>query len=217
MFSVIFGLWIFSSHFFCLRKLFHPGEGLAGSYAFIANRYSHLSGVLHVDPGTLVLSLVCSVIFKFTNNVKLILKHNLFTLHSIILGSALPNYSCFRKEQTEILCFVYFLNNIPITKSWVYCLSSRVSERPDTRMSIDNLAKVFGPTMVGYSVANPDPMQMIAETKQQQDVMTSLLDLSSDYWTDVLTNRSDVDSLEILSIHTPDHPSRHPGLWGYYY
>ena len=35
-------------------------------------------------------------------------------------------------------------------------------------MPASNLAKVFGPTVVGYSSLEPEPMQMISETRKQQ-------------------------------------------------
>lgn len=89
--------------------------------------------------------------------------------------------------------------------------SYRVSESLDTRMSIDNLAKVFGPTIVGYSVATPQPMQMIAETRPQQDVMISLLEHNTDYWADILSgNSSEVGSLDYDMTDTPDQGRRRP-------
>lgn len=83
-----------------------------------------------------------------------------------------------------------------------YC---RVSERPESRMSVDNLAKVFGPTIVGYSMPSPEPMQMISETRPQQMVMTALLELDVDYWSDILAgNSSEISSLDYDLIQTPD-------------
>lgn len=38
-------------------------------------------------------------------------------------------------------------------------------------MPASNLAKVFGPTVIGYSVPDPEPLQMINETKYQAMVM----------------------------------------------
>ena len=79
-------------------------------------------------------------------------------------------------------------------------------------MSIDNLAKVFGPTIVGYSVVTPQPMQMIAETRPQQDVMTALLEHNTDYWTDILSgNHSEVGSLDYDMTDTPECSQRRPG------
>lgn len=47
---------------------------------------------------------------------------------------------------------------------------NRVSECLECKMPMSNLAKVFGPTVVGYSTQQPEPMQMIAETRKQQMV-----------------------------------------------
>jgi len=64
-------------------------------------------------------------------------------------------------------------------------------------MGIDNLAKVFGPTIVGFSVTTPEPMQMIHETGPQQNVMTALLEHNTDYWTDILGGiHSEIGSLD---------------------
>lgn len=47
----------------------------------------------------------------------------------------------------------------------------RVSSSPECKMPISNLAKVFGPTLVGYSSQEPSLM-MLSETKQQVAVRT---------------------------------------------
>lgn len=51
---------------------------------------------------------------------------------------------------------------------------SRVGDIPDCKMPLSNLAKVFGPTIIGYSVPDPEPLQMINETKYQSMVSISL-------------------------------------------
>lgn len=72
-------------------------------------------------------------------------------------------------------------------------------------MSTDNLAKVFGPTIVGYSVAQPEPSQMISETRPQQMVITALMELDADYWEEVLAgNNSEVTSMEYDIPQTPE-------------
>ena len=43
----------------------------------------------------------------------------------------------------------------------------RVSTTPETRMGIGNLITVFGPSIVGHSTSDPEPMQTINETKYQ--------------------------------------------------
>lgn len=37
-------------------------------------------------------------------------------------------------------------------------------------MDVGNLARVFGPTIVGHSVPNPDPMTILQDTKRQPQV-----------------------------------------------
>lgn len=58
----------------------------------------------------------------------------------------------------------------------------RVSECPDCKMNVSNLAKVFGPTIVGYSCVDPEPTVMIAETRKQAAVMERFMSIPADYW-----------------------------------
>ena len=50
----------------------------------------------------------------------------------------------------------------------------RVSENAACKMSIDNLATVFGPTVVGYSSAAPTMNDIMVQTKLQQLVNVTL-------------------------------------------
>lgn len=47
---------------------------------------------------------------------------------------------------------------------------SRVSQCIDTKMDVHNLAKVFGPTLVGHAVPDPDPMTILHDTNRQPRV-----------------------------------------------
>ena len=47
-------------------------------------------------------------------------------------------------------------------------VSCRVSENEACKMSVDNLAVVFGPTVVGYSSAEPTMNHIMVQTKMQQ-------------------------------------------------
>ncbi|XP_033114373.1 rac GTPase-activating protein 1-like [Anneissia japonica] len=58
----------------------------------------------------------------------------------------------------------------------------RVTECPSCRMPSANLAKVFGPTIVGHSCADPEPMVMLNDTKKQPKVIHLLMSLPSDFW-----------------------------------
>lgn len=52
----------------------------------------------------------------------------------------------------------------------------RVSSNPECKMPISNLAKVFGPTLVGYSCQHPSPSSMLSETKNQVAVRKISID-----------------------------------------
>uniref|UniRef100_A0A8C6MCX1 Rac GTPase-activating protein 1 n=1 Tax=Nothobranchius furzeri TaxID=105023 RepID=A0A8C6MCX1_NOTFU len=58
----------------------------------------------------------------------------------------------------------------------------KVAESLETKMDISNLARVFGPTIVGHAVSNPDPMTILQDTKRQPLVVERLLGLPVEYW-----------------------------------
>lgn len=58
----------------------------------------------------------------------------------------------------------------------------RISECPEVKMPATNFAKIFGPTIVGYSCQNPDQHKVFAETQIQFSVMFALLNIPTDYW-----------------------------------
>lgn len=49
-------------------------------------------------------------------------------------------------------------------------------------MPLDNLAKVFAPTLIDHSSADLDPNQMYGETMIQVAIMTNLLNIPGSYW-----------------------------------
>jgi Rac GTPase-activating protein 1 len=52
-------------------------------------------------------------------------------------------------------------------------------------MSASNLAKVFGPTIVGYSSLEPEPVTMLNETKKQAAVSNCFVLLNAALSSDV--------------------------------
>lgn len=58
----------------------------------------------------------------------------------------------------------------------------RIAECPEVKMPLTNFAKIFGPTIVGYSCADPEQNKMFAETNIQFMVMSCLLKIPTDYW-----------------------------------
>lgn len=62
------------------------------------------------------------------------------------------------------------------------------TETESNRMTIKSIAKIFGPTAVGYSIANPPITSIVAENGKQVQIMESLLEISSSFWEDKLRN-----------------------------
>ncbi|XP_050675782.1 rac GTPase-activating protein 1 [Leptidea sinapis] len=58
----------------------------------------------------------------------------------------------------------------------------KVAESPECEMGIDNLSKVFAPTVVGYGMMT-ESAEMYTATAHMFNVMQVLLRLPSDYWT----------------------------------
>jgi len=75
----------------------------------------------------------------------------------------------------------------------------RVAQSTVTKMNVTNLARVFGPTIVGHSVPDPDPMTILQDTKRQPKVVERLLCLPTEYWSQFMISESDLD-----------HHHRHP-------
>ncbi|XP_030589649.1 rac GTPase-activating protein 1 [Archocentrus centrarchus] len=76
----------------------------------------------------------------------------------------------------------------------------RVADSLDTKMDIGNLARVFGPTIVGHAVPNPDPMTILQDTKRQPKVVTRLLELPVDYWAQFVMAENENPNLDHLII-----------------
>uniref|UniRef100_A0A673G7W3 Rac GTPase-activating protein 1 n=1 Tax=Sinocyclocheilus rhinocerous TaxID=307959 RepID=A0A673G7W3_9TELE len=89
----------------------------------------------------------------------------------------------------------------------------RVAQSKDTKMDITNLARVFGPTIVGHTVPDPDPLTILQDTKRQPKVVEHLLGLPVEYWSQFMisnNNQTHNDNMiiENANVHaTPDQKS----------
>lgn len=70
----------------------------------------------------------------------------------------------------------------------------RVANASEVKMPASNIAKVFGPTIIGYSSADPDQHAIFTETMIQAAVMEKLLSIPNEYWSRFLQ----VDSLKYI-------------------
>ncbi|XP_077868853.1 rac GTPase-activating protein 1-like [Saccoglossus kowalevskii] len=68
------------------------------------------------------------------------------------------------------------------TLAYIILHLQRVSESKVCKMPATNLAKVFGPTLIGHDNPEPTPMQMLEDAKKQAKVMEHLLAMPQDFW-----------------------------------
>ncbi|XP_030256750.1 rac GTPase-activating protein 1 isoform X2 [Sparus aurata] len=69
----------------------------------------------------------------------------------------------------------------------------RVMRSPQCQMDQNNLARVFGPTIVGHGMSEPPPTTIMRDTNTQPKVVSRLLSIPEAYWRRVLgiqTNQS---------------------------
>ncbi|KAF7266136.1 hypothetical protein GWI33_020506 [Rhynchophorus ferrugineus] len=89
-------------------------------------------------------------------------------------------------SQDVVPAFHQCISNLPQpnrdTLAYLILHLQKVAEAPECKMPISNLAKVFGPTVVGFSSDNPNRNQLLTETRQQIAVMEQLISLPREYW-----------------------------------
>uniref|UniRef100_A0A3P8SIE5 Rho-GAP domain-containing protein n=1 Tax=Amphiprion percula TaxID=161767 RepID=A0A3P8SIE5_AMPPE len=67
----------------------------------------------------------------------------------------------------------------------------KVIRSPHCQMDQNNLARVFGPTIVGHGMSEPSPTTIMRDTNTQPKVVLRLLSLPEDYWRRILTIQTD--------------------------
>nr|XP_033803418.1 rac GTPase-activating protein 1 [Geotrypetes seraphini] len=85
----------------------------------------------------------------------------------------------------------------------------RVAQRPECKMDVLNLAKIFGPTLVAHAVPDPDPMTILQDTKRQPKVLERLLSLPVEYWSQfMMVEQENIDPSHIIEnvFNTPRTP-----------
>lgn len=68
------------------------------------------------------------------------------------------------------------------TLAYVVLHLQRVAESSDCGMPASNLAKVFGPTIVGHASKDPPPGVIMNDTRLQAPVVERFLSIPSDFW-----------------------------------
>jgi Rac GTPase-activating protein 1 len=90
----------------------------------------------------------------------------------------------------------------------------RIADNPDNKMNVLAISRIFGPTVLGYSMRDPPHMQIFEENKKQHQVVEYLVNLDDEFWQSIL----DLGSANHLnfSLGPADlsNPSIGSRLWG---
>ncbi|EZA51336.1 hypothetical protein DMN91_002072 [Ooceraea biroi] len=132
---------------------------------------------------------ICSTLKDFLRS----LREPLITVS--LLGDFVRATTMTDKQDVDV-AFYQAISELPQpnrdTLAFLILHLQRVSSSPECKMPISNLAKVFGPTLVGYSSQEPS-LTMLSETKQQVAIVEGLLQLPSDYWATYVNPASSSD------------------------
>ncbi|KAM6397104.1 rac GTPase-activating protein 1-like [Pluvialis apricaria] len=122
---------------------------------------------------------VCGVLKDFLRGLKEPLVT--FSLHPAFLRAAdIPDDAACGTALRHVVSKLPLANRDTLAFLMLHLL--RVSRSPDCKMDVLNLSRVFGPTLVGHSTANPTPLAIMEDTPQQCKVVARLLSLPPDFW-----------------------------------
>lgn len=87
------------------------------------------------------------------------------------------------------------------TLSFLVLHFQRISECEEVKMPLDNLAKIFGPTIVGFSSPESNQSTIFRELPIQFNIMKSLMSIPMEYWFQFVDVRC-FSAEKTLSIHS---------------
>ncbi|KAM9010410.1 rac GTPase-activating protein 1-like [Ara ararauna] len=123
---------------------------------------------------------VCGVLKDFLRGLKEPLVT--FSLHPAFLQAAdIPDDAACSTALRHVVSKLPRANRDTLAFLMLHLL--RVSRSPDCKMDVLNLSRVFGPTLVGHSSANPEPLTILEDAPRQCKVVARLLSLPPDFWT----------------------------------
>ncbi|XP_077385569.1 rac GTPase-activating protein 1-like [Festucalex cinctus] len=86
----------------------------------------------------------------------------------------------------------------------------KVSKSVDTKMDVTNLARVFGPTLVGHAVPNPDTMTVLSDTSKQPRVIERLFSIPASYW----SQYAYPDNIDMENANLAETPTHNVSMLG---
>ncbi|XP_050825616.1 LOW QUALITY PROTEIN: rac GTPase-activating protein 1-like [Gopherus flavomarginatus] len=122
---------------------------------------------------------VCGVLKDFLRGLKEPLVT--FRLHPVFLRAAdIPDEAACQAALCHVVSKLPPANRDTLAFLVLHLL--RVAQSPECRMDELNLARVFGPTLVGHGTSSPTPLAILEDTPQQCKVMARLLSLPPEFW-----------------------------------
>ncbi|XP_047671120.1 rac GTPase-activating protein 1 isoform X3 [Tachysurus fulvidraco] len=113
-----------------------------------------------------------------------------FTLHKTFMGAAE-----LADDDNSSAMMMQAIGELPQpnreTLAFLILHLQRVTQSPHCQMDQNNLARVFGPTIIGHGMSEPSPLTIMRDTNTQPKVMLRLLSFPSDYWNRCLTAERD--------------------------
>lgn len=70
----------------------------------------------------------------------------------------------------------------------------------ETKMTYNSLARIFGPTIVGFSMVDPPMTEMLPQTQKQTKVVEALLRIPEEEWNHILTTQAPERQCEYILI-----------------
>ncbi|NXG48940.1 RGAP1 protein, partial [Psilopogon haemacephalus] len=142
-------------------------------------RLLQAGGVLPALSSVADTHVVCGVLKDFLRGLKEPLVT--FSLHPAFLQAAdIPDDAACSTALCQLVSKLPPANRDTLAFLMLHLL--RVSNSPDCKMDVLNLSRVFGPTLVGHSSANPTPLVIMEDTPRQCKVVARLLSLPPDFW-----------------------------------
>ncbi|XP_039261683.2 rac GTPase-activating protein 1-like isoform X1 [Styela clava] len=95
------------------------------------------------------------------------------------------------------------------TLAFILLHLQRIVETPEIRMSPEALSKAMGPSLIGFSSDEPSVHELQTSSGYQEKILTRLLNLSSDYYTNIMHsgNRA-ADSNALRDVNATPEPCR---------
>ncbi|KAM4613280.1 rac GTPase-activating protein 1-like [Polymixia lowei] len=147
------------------------------------------------------INVITGVLKDFLRN----LPEPLLTFH---LNKAFMEAAEIPDEDNSLAIVYHTISELPQpNRDTLACLMihlQKVSQCVDTKMDVNNLARVFGPTLVGHAVPDPDPMTILHDTSRQPRVIERMLSIPASYWSQYAhPDNTAMDNAQ--HINTPDH------------